>query len=384
MSSSTSLPCSVRAQRPLQLFGFRKTPDLSLAPLQASCLRDLRAQIWRRAVVGSSRPFAHSGKSAVHKRPYFRPDAAKLLKQGPSAPPFGLRSGRRNRQETHHDRRLHLRRRPHPARQGPQGRLAARGDRRCGWPSPCCRRCATATSLDTHLVDDVVLGCVMPIGEQGADIARTAVRHGRLRRDRGRACRSTASAPRAWRPPTWRRPRSCPARARLAIGGGVELMSRVPMGSDGGAWPVDPAVAIPMYFVPQGISADLIATKYGLSRDDVDAYAVELQKRAKAGLGRRLLQEVDRAGEGPERRCELLGHDEHMRPDTTMQTLAALEPSFKMQGEAMPGFDARGAAALSRGREDQPRPPCRQLVGHRRRRRRPCWSAARSSARRPG
>jgi acetyl-CoA C-acetyltransferase len=115
-------------------------------------------------------------------------------------------------------------------------------------------------------------------------------------------------------------------------------MSRVPMGSDGGAWPTDPAVAIPMYFVPQGISADVIATKYGLSRDDVDAYAVESQKRAKhawdSGYFKKSIVPVkDQNG------LELLGHDELMRPTTTMQTLAALEPSFKMQGEAMPGFD---------------------------------------------
>ena len=128
--------------------------------------------------------------------------------------------------------------------------------------------------------------------------------------------------------------------SQAAIGGGVESMSRVPMGSDGGAWPTDPAVAIPMYFVPQGISADLIATKYGLSRDDVDAYAVESQKRAKAAWDSRLLQEVDRAGEGPERRRAAGPRRADAARQTTMQTLAALEPSFKMQGEMMPGFDA--------------------------------------------
>jgi acetyl-CoA C-acetyltransferase len=115
-------------------------------------------------------------------------------------------------------------------------------------------------------------------------------------------------------------------------------MSRVPMGSDGGAWPVDPAVAIPMYFVPQGISADLVATKYGISRDDVDAYAVESQKRAKHAwdnghFKKSIVPVRDQNG------LELLAHDEHMRPQTTMQTLAALEPSFKGQGEMMPGFD---------------------------------------------
>ena len=127
--------------------------------------------------------------------------------------------------------------------------------------------------------------------------------------------------------------------SQAAIGGGVEIMSRVPMGSDGGAWPTDPAVAIQMYFVPQGISADLIATKYGISRDDVDAYAVESQKRAKAAwddgyFKKSIVPVKDQNG------VELLDHDELMRPTTTMQTLAALEPSFKMQGEMMPGFDA--------------------------------------------
>ena len=102
----------------------------------------------------------------------------------------------------------------------------------------------------------------------------------------------------------------------MAIGGGVEAMSRVPMGSDGGAWPIDPAIAIKTYFVPQGISADLIATKWGFSRDDVDAYAVESQKRAARRLGERLLQEVGRAGEGPATASRVLDHDETMRPDT--------------------------------------------------------------------
>src|SRR5260221_11034034 len=101
-------------------------------------------------------------------------------------------------------------------------------------------------------------------------------------------------------------------------------MSRVPMGSGGGAWPVDPAVSIPMYFVPQGISADLIATKYGLSRDDVDAYAVESQKRAKHawdnGYFKKSIVPVrDQNG------VQLLAHDELMRPKTTTHTLPALE-----------------------------------------------------------
>ncbi|MGH8734894.1 MAG: acetyl-CoA C-acetyltransferase, partial [Burkholderiales bacterium] len=125
----------------------------------------------------------------------------------------------------------------------------------------------------------------------------------------------------------------------VVVAGGVESMSRVGIGASGGAWPVDPAVAIPMYFLPQGISADVIATKYGMSRDDVDAYAVESQKRAKAAwdagyFKKSIVPVKDQNG------VELLAHDELMRPQTTMQTLAALEPSFKMQGEMMPGFNA--------------------------------------------
>jgi len=192
--------------------------------------------------------------------------------------------------------------------------------------------------LDTHLVDDVVLGCVMPIGEQGADIARTAaVRAGFAETVPGvqvnRFCASGLEAT------NMAAAQVMSGQSQAAIGGGVESMSRVPMGSDGGAWAIDPAVAIPMYFVPQGVSADLIATKYGLSRDDVDAYAVESQKRAKAAwdagyFKKSIVPVKDQNG------IELLAHDELMRPSTTMQTLAALEPSFKMQGEMMPGFNA--------------------------------------------
>jgi acetyl-CoA C-acetyltransferase len=126
--------------------------------------------------------------------------------------------------------------------------------------------------------------------------------------------------------------------AEMTIGGGVESMSRVGMGAAGGAWPVDPHIAIKSYFMPQGISADLIATKYGFSRDDVDAYAVESQKRtAKAWEEGRFATSVvpvkDVNG------ITLLDHDEHMRPETNMQSLASLKPSFVQMGE-MGGFDA--------------------------------------------
>jgi len=126
--------------------------------------------------------------------------------------------------------------------------------------------------------------------------------------------------------------------ADLAIGGGVESMSRIPMGSDGAGGMADPTVAFKEYFVPQGISADLIATKYGYSRDDVDAYAVESQKRAaksweEGRFEKSILPIKDVIGE------TLLDHDELMRPETNMQSLGALNPAFQMMGEQMPGFN---------------------------------------------
>jgi acetyl-CoA C-acetyltransferase len=124
----------------------------------------------------------------------------------------------------------------------------------------------------------------------------------------------------------------------MTVGGGVESMSRVGIGSSGGAWPVDPSIAIPSYFMPQGVSADLIATKYGFSRDDVDAYAVESQKRAGAAWNEgRFAKSVI-----PVKDCNgitLLAKDEHMRPSTTMQALAQLQPSFVQMGQ-LAGFDA--------------------------------------------
>jgi acetyl-CoA C-acetyltransferase len=124
----------------------------------------------------------------------------------------------------------------------------------------------------------------------------------------------------------------------MTIGGGVESMSRVGIGASGGAWPVDPSIALPAYFMPQGISADLIATKYGFSRDDCDAYAVESQRRAAAAWneGRfrhAILPVTDVNG------LTILAHDEHMRPGTTMQSLGALQPAFIQYGE-FAGFDA--------------------------------------------
>lgn len=191
--------------------------------------------------------------------------------------------------------------------------------------------------LDTSLVDDVVLGCVMPVGEQGADIARVAVIQANYAETTAgvqinRFCASGLEAC------NMAAAQVMSGQSQMAIGGGVESMSRVPMGSDGGAWATDPAVALPTYFVPQGISADLIATKYGFSRDDVDSYAVESQKRAKRSwdegrFKKSIIPVKDING------LTILDRDEHLRPETTMQSLASLDPSFTMMGEQF-GFDS--------------------------------------------
>jgi acetyl-CoA C-acetyltransferase len=192
-------------------------------------------------------------------------------------------------------------------------------------------------NLDPALVDDVVLGCVDPVGEAGADIARTAA----LVAGYGdsvpgvqlnRFCASGLDAV------NFAAAQIMSGQQHMAIGGGVESMSRVGIGASGGAWAVDPTIAVEHYFVPQGISADLIATKYGFSRDDVDAYAVESQKRAAKAWGegrfnRSVMKIKDVNG------LTILDKDEHMRPDTTMQSLASLKPSFVQMGE-MGGFDA--------------------------------------------
>jgi acetyl-CoA C-acetyltransferase len=182
-------------------------------------------------------------------------------------------------------------------------------------------------NLDTSFIDDVVLGCVSPVGEQGADIARAAALNANYAETASgfqvnRFCASGLEAV------NLAAAKVMSGEADLAIGGGVEAMSRVPMGSDGGAMAVDPEMAFDHYFVPQGVSADLIATKYGYSRDDVDAYAIESQNRAeKAWKERRFDKSVvpvkNQLG------LTQLDHDEHMRPGTDMQSLASLKPSFK-------------------------------------------------------
>ncbi|WP_084398551.1 acetyl-CoA C-acetyltransferase [Henriciella aquimarina] len=189
--------------------------------------------------------------------------------------------------------------------------------------------------LDTNHVDDVVLGCVSPVGEQGADIARIAVLNAEYAETTAgvqvdRFCASGLEAC------NMAAAKVMTGEADMAIGGGVESMSRVPMGASGGAWSADPQVALKTYFAPQGIGADTIATKWGFSRDDVDAFAVESQKRAatawKEGRFKKSIVPVkDQMG------ATILDHDEHMRPDADMQSLAGLNPSFAGMGGM--GFD---------------------------------------------
>lgn len=190
--------------------------------------------------------------------------------------------------------------------------------------------------LDTALVDDVILGCVMPVGEQGSDIARIAalvagyaqevpgVQVNRFCASGLEACNIAAA-------------KVMSGEARFAIGGGVESMSRVALGADGGAMMVDPAFAFDHYYAPQGIGADMVATLNGFSRDDVDAYAVQSQQRAaqawrEGRFARSIVPVLDQAG------AIRLDHDEHMRPQTDMQSLASLKPAFVKMGEA--GYDA--------------------------------------------
>ncbi|PWB93447.1 acetyl-CoA C-acetyltransferase [Methylosinus sporium] len=192
-------------------------------------------------------------------------------------------------------------------------------------------------NLDGAPVDDVILGCVDPVGEAGGDIARAAaIAAGYGYEVPGvqinRFCASGLDSV------NFAAAQIMSGQHELTIGGGVESMSRVGIGASGGAWPVDPTIAIPSYFMPQGVSADLIATKYGFSRDDVDAYAVQSQQRAgRAWEEKRFSKSIvpvkDVNG------LTILDRDEHMRPATDMQSLAALKPSFAFFAEQA-GFDA--------------------------------------------
>ncbi|WP_281857372.1 acetyl-CoA C-acetyltransferase [Litoreibacter halocynthiae] len=191
--------------------------------------------------------------------------------------------------------------------------------------------------LEGHAVEDVIWGNATQVMEQGGCLARTAVLASELdQRIPGlsinRFCASGMEA------------------VNLAanqikggagdgyIAGGVEMMGRVAMGSDGAAIAVDPSIAMDTYFVPQGISADIIATEYGFTREQADALGVESQRRAKAAwddnrFAKSIITIRDQNG------LEILSHDEYMRPQTDMQSLGGLNPAFQAMGEVMPGFD---------------------------------------------
>ena len=191
--------------------------------------------------------------------------------------------------------------------------------------------------LDTALVDDVLLGCVEPTGEQGSNIARVAAIHANYAESVAgvqvhRFCASGLEACNLGAAQVMA------GQAELVVGGGVESMSRVPMGASGGAWSIDPLVARHSYFVPQGISADLLATREGYDRKDVDAYAVESQRRAaeawRAGhFARSIVPVRDRNG------LTILDRDDYLRPETTLDSLGSLAPAFRKLGEDG-GFDA--------------------------------------------
>jgi len=191
--------------------------------------------------------------------------------------------------------------------------------------------------LDTTQVEDLIMGCVTQIMDQGANIAKTAAQHSgygnhfcgvTLNRFCGSGLEAINQA-------------AAYVKAGfkdLVLAGGVESMSRVKMGSDGGAMAMDPMVAMPGHFVPQGISADLIASKYGFSREDCDAFAAESQRRAAAAqdagyFNKSRIPVVDING------FTVLDHDENIRPTTTTEVLAGLDPSFAVMGQ-MGGFDA--------------------------------------------
>ena len=195
---------------------------------------------------------------------------------------------------------------------------------------------AARNGLHGHAVEDVIWGTVTQVGEQGGCIARTAVLASMLDQSIpglsiNRFCASGLEAVNL-------AANQVKGAGGGYLAGGVEMMGRVPMSSDGAAVAVDPDVAMETHFVPQGIAADLIATEYGFSRADVDALAVESQRRAalawqEGRFSKSIVPVRDMNG------LVLLDHDEHMRPATDMEALARLEPSFRAMGEVMPGFD---------------------------------------------
>jgi acetyl-CoA C-acetyltransferase len=191
--------------------------------------------------------------------------------------------------------------------------------------------------LDPNRVDDVVLGCVSPIGDQGSDIAKTAALKAGLPDtvagvQLNRFCASGLEAVNI------AAQKVASGWEDLVLAGGVESMSRVPMGSDGGAWAMDPETNYDTSFIPQGVGADLIATIEGFSREDVDAYAARSQERAATAQAEgKFATSVIPVKDLNEH--VVLDHDEFIRPGTTVETLGNLKPSFQMIGEAG-GFDA--------------------------------------------
>ena len=193
------------------------------------------------------------------------------------------------------------------------------------------------SNLDPALIDDVILGCVDPVGEAGGDIARAAaINAGYGNSVPGvqinRFCASGLDAV------NFAAAQVMSGQHDMTVGGGIESMSRVGIGASGGAWPLDPAIALKSYFMPQGISADLIATKYGFSRAQCDELAVQSQQRAakawdEGRFGNSVIPVKDVNG------LTILARDEHMRPETNMQSLAQLKPAFVQMGE-LGGFDA--------------------------------------------
>jgi acetyl-CoA C-acetyltransferase len=191
-------------------------------------------------------------------------------------------------------------------------------------------------NLDTSIVDDVIMGCVSPVGEQGANVARVAAINANYAqsvpgKQINRFCASGLEAVNS------AASQIMAGQSDAAIGGGLEAMSRVPMGSDGGAMAIDPQTAYNAYFVPQGIGADLIATLHGFSREDVDAYAVASQQRAahaweKGYFSKSVVPIRDHLGD------VVLDHDETIRADASLESLSGLNPAFAMMGDQA-GFD---------------------------------------------
>ncbi|MAZ90041.1 MAG: acetyl-CoA acetyltransferase [Cellvibrionaceae bacterium] len=223
----------------------------------------------------------------------------------------------------------------------PRGRGRANGSLHSVPPIELAAQVLTAlkerNALDTSKVDDVALGIVTPVGEQGCNMTRPAI----LMADYDesvsgfqldRACSSGLDAV------NMAAGQVMSGQARLTIGGGVESMSRVPMGSQGGAWPRDPAVICKTHFAPQGIGADLIATRSGFSREDLDNYSLESQKRAahawdEGYFSKSVIPVMDELG------LPLLSKDEHLRAGITLEDLQALKPAFAMMGQ-QGGYDA--------------------------------------------